>query len=137
MKNEKSVYPDQIIFIDGYCVMCNSFAGLIMKIDKKNIIHFTSLQGETADKLLSPDTIEKIDSIVYRSGSEYYYKAQAINKLFMDLGGIFSLYQITRIIPFSIQNKIYDFISRNRYSILKKRTTCVIPHKVDKQRILK
>lgn len=124
--------PDnkKIILYDGVCNLCNSSVQFIIKHDKKDVFRFVALQSELGQNILRHIGIDikNIDSIVlYQPGIAYYYKSNAALEIAKNLGGLFNLGIIFRIIPLSIGNLIYDFVARNRYKWFGKNQTCLIP----------
>lgn len=73
-----------IIFFDGDCLICNRFVQMLLKIDRKNKFHFSSLQSDFAlDRLISLP--KNTDSIVYLSPRGLYIKSEAILDICKDL----------------------------------------------------
>ena len=54
-------FPDEnrtIIFIDGYCNLCNGLVRFLVKADKKETLYFTSLDSLFSQTLLSSKNID-------------------------------------------------------------------------------
>jgi len=64
---------------------------------------------------------------LYNPRVAYYYKSSAILEIGNELGGIYSLVSIFKILPERIRNYIYDYIAKNRYKWYGKKESCMIP----------
>ena len=119
-----------IIFFDGYCGLCNRFITEIFHLDKKHQFQFAPLQGPTASHLLQ--NIPKVDSIVYWKNGNYFIKSAAALEILSDLGGLFSIANVFRIVPKILSDMVYDFIARHRYGWFGQSTVCRLPDENEK-----
>jgi predicted DCC family thiol-disulfide oxidoreductase YuxK len=120
----------KIILFDGVCNLCNSAVQFVIKHDKNDVFRFVALQSELGKEIIKHIGIDskKIDSIVlYEPGVAYYYKSDAALEIARNLGGIFHLGTIFRIIPTGIRNQLYDYIAQNRYKWYGKKESCMLP----------
>jgi predicted DCC family thiol-disulfide oxidoreductase YuxK len=120
----------KIILFDGVCNLCNSAVQFVVKHDKKDLFRFVALQSQLGQEILNYIGIDSknIDSIVlYEPGVSYYYKSEAALEIARNLGGIFHLGTIFRIIPTGIRNQLYDYIAKNRYKWYGKKESCMLP----------
>nr|WP_288834110.1 DCC1-like thiol-disulfide oxidoreductase family protein [uncultured Flavobacterium sp.] len=120
----------KIILFDGVCNLCNSAVQFIIERDKKDVFRFVALQSDLGKEICSYIGIDpKItDSIIlYEPGIAYYYKSQAAFKIASQLGGFYGFMAIFNIFPKRINNSIYDYIAKNRYSWYGKKEHCMIP----------
>ncbi len=128
----------QIIFYDGYCVLCSRLIRYIIRKDKNEVFWYSSLQSEIAGDILKNQlNIENVpDSIVYlRDGKAYFYSDAAIT-IFVELGGIFKLVSVFYIIPKFARDYLYKVIAKNRFKIFGRRDTCFIPDEKMRARFL-
>ena len=128
----------QIIFYDGYCVLCSRLIRYIIRKDKNEVFWYSSLQSEIAGDILKNQlNIENVpDSIVYlRDGKAYFYSDAAIT-IFVELGGIFKLVSVFYIIPKYARDYLYKVIAKNRFKIFGRRDTCFIPDEKMRARFL-
>ena len=126
----KTAKNKKIILFDGVCNLCNSAVQFVIKHDKKDVFRFVALQSELGQKIIKHIGIDtqKIDSIIlYQPGLAYYYKAEAALEIAKQLGGVFYLSGLFKIIPKPFRNKFYDYIARNRYKWYGKKESCMIP----------
>jgi predicted DCC family thiol-disulfide oxidoreductase YuxK len=120
----------KIILFDGVCNLCNSAVQFVIKHDKDDLFRFVALQSDLGQEILKYIGIDSknIDSIIlYESGVAYYYKSDAALQIVKNLGGLFSLGIIFKIIPREIRNQLYDYIAKNRYKWFGKKESCMIP----------
>lgn len=124
--------PNQkkIILFDGVCNLCNGAVQFIIKHDKKDIFRFVALQSDLGKEICNYIGVDqtKIDSIIlYNLGVAYYHKSSAVIEIANDLGGIYSLLFVFKILPEKLRNYIYDYIAKNRYKWYGKKESCMIP----------
>lgn len=128
----------RIILFDGVCNLCNDFVQFIIKRDPKAKFKFASLQSPEGLLLLNkfglPTT--DFDSLVYINGDNYLIKSNAGLAILKELEGFWKLFYVFIIIPKFIRDFFYDIISKTRYKIFGKRTSCMIPTPEIKQRFL-
>lgn len=127
---------ENIVFFDGVCVLCNSSVDLLMKMDKKNTLKFASLQGKTAQVLLSNNQLENLDSIVFFTGNALYEKSDAALEILRKLGGFWQVFLVFKWIPKSWRDGIYSWVAKNRYRWFGKRETCRVPSEKEKKCLL-
>ena len=117
---------DKVVVFDGVCALCNKGLSVLIKIDKNQILRYTSLQGEYVKTL---DIEKDIDSIVFYEEGKLYYKSTAILRILRSLGGVWVLINIFYIIPAFLRDNIYDTIAKHRYKIFGKMGSCRMPNK--------
>ena len=126
-----------IIFFDGYCILCNGFVDFLMEIDVKEKLKFASLQGETAKRQLAPSHLHEIDTVIFlNSNHEVLTKSKAIIDILKTLGGLWKFANIFSFLPSFLLDKIYDLIAHNRYGWFGKRNSCRMPSTSEAERIL-
>ncbi len=120
----------KIILFDGVCNLCDATVQFIIKHDKKDVFRFVALQsdiGQEIIKYIGIDTSKTDSIILYEPGQAYYYKAEAALKIAGELGGVYSLMGPFSILPKWLNNKVYDYVARNRYKWYGKKNECMIP----------
>ena len=134
----KSIRLKKVIYFDGVCNLCNRSVRFILKYDKNVVFSFASLQSEFAKKHLvhfnGPD--RKNGSIIYRDHQFFYTKSDAVLKILNDLGGVWKLFYVIKIIPKPIRDWLYDLMAINRYRMFGKKDSCMIPSPEVKDRFL-
>jgi len=108
----------------------------LIKRDKKRIIHFASLQGDTAAKMLTPFEIKSLETVILKSGDQSYSKSTASLRSIALLGGQYKMVLIFLIVPPFIRNWVYKIIANNRLKWFGKREACRIPNEKEQENIL-
>ncbi len=129
---------DKILFFDGYCSLCNSSVDQMVRWDKKGVLKFASLQGETAKRLLpNPASAgNDPDTVLYLRGGQIHDRSTAILLSLKDIGGVWALLSVFLIVPKPLRDLVYRFVARIRYRVFGRRDTCRIPTPLERERIL-
>lgn len=129
---------DKILFFDGYCSLCNNLVDQMVRWDKKGVLKFASLQGETAKRLLpNPGSAENDpDTALYLRGGQVYDRSTAVLLSLKDLGGLWVLPSVFLIVPKVLRDLVYRFVASIRYRVFGRRDTCRIPTPLERERIL-
>lgn len=117
-----------IVFYDGECGFCNYWVQWILERDKKDKFLFSSLQSEFGQKFLNDRNLpnEFFDTLyLWKPESFYLSKYQAILRIASELGGVYSLANIGKILPDFIGNQFYNLVSRNRKKLAENQ--CFLP----------
>ena len=112
-----------IVVIDGECVLCNRFTSFLLKIDKSSKLLFTSNSSQWCKKNLENISSE---TVIYLVGPIRYEKSDAILEIFRELGSPWSIFYLFKIVPKFIRDYIYNIISKNRYRLFGKANICVL-----------
>ncbi|WP_373031177.1 thiol-disulfide oxidoreductase DCC family protein [Sulfurovum sp.] len=121
---------EAILFYDGTCAFCHAIVRFVVIRDKKNLLTFSPLQGETI-KEKNIDIMDMKSIILYIQNEETLYKSDASIALFERLGGIwFIMAKIIKFIPKILRDALYDLIAKIRYKIagkLESKTCPLLP----------
>lgn len=132
-KSEKSSVKGNVIFFDGFCVLCSGTVALLIKIDKKRIFQYSSLQGSYAQEVLNLSNINSGASVIFRSDGKSYEKAEAVIHILKKLGLFYKfLGFLLNLLPLFILDRLYDLIAANRYRLFGKNDTCLIPDETNR-----
>lgn len=128
----------KIIVFDGVCILCNSFVQFILKKDKRKQFYFTTAQSDFVKEQLktNPMKANAMDSVLYVKNGKVFTESTAALNIFSDLGGIWKLLSIFKLIPPFIRNAVYQFIAKRRYRVFGKLDTCMMPPSEWKSRFL-
>ena len=122
-----------IVFFDGECVLCNSSVRLLLKIDKRRVLKYSSLQGTFAKENLNLQNTKVAQSLIFWHNETVYKRSEAVVHILIELGGLYKYLGIAlRIIPCFLSSLLYDFIANNRYNFFGKSHVCLIPADKDK-----
>ena len=118
-----------IVLYDGFCNLCSNAVRFIHRYDKKKQIMFAPLQSEAAVLMLKERGYDqqKMDSIVFLSGTKAYFKSDAAIEIAQLLTGVPHYLIIFRYIPKWFRDIVYDLVAKILYRIFGKTTTCDRP----------
>ena len=117
-----------VVYYDGVCGLCDFFVNILIKIDSKGVLKFSSLQGDSGQKLLSNLIFDKkeLDTVLFRTNDQVYTRSTAVFKIIKSIGGIWRLFLLFDLLPTSFNDFIYRKISINRYKLFGKLDRCDI-----------
>jgi|TARA_B100001750_G_C15446401_1_gene566426 predicted DCC family thiol-disulfide oxidoreductase YuxK len=132
---------NNIVFFDGYCILCNSFIDFLFSRDKREKLFFSALQSETALNIFaqlgySSEEVIELDSLVYVRNGQVKIRSDAVLSILSDLGGTYRVSAIFYMFPKFVRDFIYDQIASKRYKRFGKRAMCRVPNEDEKNRIL-
>ncbi|MGH9872340.1 MAG: thiol-disulfide oxidoreductase DCC family protein [Pyrinomonadaceae bacterium] len=123
-----------IVLYDGVCGLCNHLVQFLLKRDRKDRFRFASLQSEFANRLMTRHGVDPHDlNTVYvvknheRSDETLLARSDAILYMLTQLGGIWSLAGIARVLPRGLRDVVYKFVALNRYRVFGKHESCLLP----------
>jgi predicted DCC family thiol-disulfide oxidoreductase YuxK len=121
--------PDRLIIFDGICNFCNAGTNFIISRDPSAKFTFTAIQSDTGARLLKNLGIDPDhpNTFVMVKNGEVYVKSTAALEIAKDLTGPWSIAAYLIIIPRVIRDSLYSLIALNRYSLMGKRDSCIIP----------
>ena len=131
MENSKN-----IIFFDGVCGLCNGFVDFMMAFDKDKKFRFSPLQSEYAQKTLPETFVKELSTVVVLIDGKTYTKSQGVLKALSELGGMWKLTAIGKILPTSFRDMIYNLVAQNRYQMFGKKDSCRLPSPEERQRFI-
>jgi predicted DCC family thiol-disulfide oxidoreductase YuxK len=82
-----------------------------------------------AQEMLNKYSIDKgnIDSIVLIVENEIFFESDAVLYILKNLGGIWNLFSVFKIVPKKFRDLLYKFIAVRRHKIFGRRNECMIP----------
>lgn len=118
-----------IVLFDGVCNLCNGVVKFAIKRDKKEILHFASLQSDIAKSLMRQYDLDEnqLKTFVFIEKDKAYTRSTAGLKLIRSFRGLWPLLYVFIIVPKFIRDAVYNFISNNRYRWFGKEESCMIP----------
>jgi predicted DCC family thiol-disulfide oxidoreductase YuxK len=125
---KSNLMADKVIFYDGDCNLCDWSVGLAMTRDSLQQFRFLSLQScEAKESLMKAGFIlADVDSVIYLDNDKIFFKSEALLRILSQLGGIFKLADVLRVLPERLLDMIYDLISKNRYNWFGTKSNCAI-----------
>lgn len=125
-----------ILFFDGQCGLCNQGVTFLIGWDRHRRLQYASLQGETAQELLTESDRGDLNSMVLAWQGRLYRQSAAGVRVLWILGGLSALAgALLWCVPKPIRDLGYRLIARNRYRFLGK-ATCRLPRPGEEQQFL-
>jgi len=123
-----------IVLYDGVCGLCNHLVQFLLRHDYRDRFRFASLQSELSQTLLARHGFDPKDlDTVYvvrnngQANEALLSRSDAILFMLKELGGIWNLSRIGKILPPALRNVFYDLVARNRYRVFGKYESCMLP----------
>jgi len=131
------------VLYDGVCGLCNRLNQFLLKRDRKDRLRFASLQSEFAQRVLRAHDLDAADlDTVYvvlnhgTAGETALARSDAIIHAVQQLGGIWKIISLGKLLPRSLKNAIYNVVARNRYRVFGKSDSCVLPEPRHRQKFI-
>ena len=123
-----------ILFFDGECNLCNASVNFVIRRNQQAKFQFASLQGATAQSLLSNELRVNMTSFVLytEDGQLILTKSDGALRVLLELGWPWSLFYVFKVLPLFFRNFVYDLVARHRFQIFGRRETCRIPEEHEK-----
>lgn len=115
-----------ILVYDGPCTLCNRTVQWVYEKDLGGQILFTSLQSKWT-KTHVPTALQKVDSVLFFDGTDWYAKSDAVLHLLRSLPRPWHSFFELRIIPRALRDVAYDLIARFRYQLFGKGHCALLP----------
>ncbi len=124
-----SLHRDKnILLYDGECGLCSRSIQFLLNRNPK-ALYFASLQSDVGLALLSEHGIaEQLDYVVYiRKGERNvpFLRSRALLSALSDLGGLWRITGVLRVLPSFLTDFLYNLVARNRHKLFAKR--CMLP----------
>jgi predicted DCC family thiol-disulfide oxidoreductase YuxK len=132
-----------ILLYDGVCGLCNRLTQFLLKRDRHDRLLFASLQSEFAAAILNRHGEDSHDlDTVYvvtdyeQPTEELLNRSDAIFFLAKQIGGVWSLAAVAKILPKWLRDRFYNLVARNRYKVFGKHETCMLPEPKHRRKFL-
>ena len=120
--------PDHpIVYFDGFCGLCNRFVDFLITTDRQRRLRFAPIQGRTAAERLAQAPSADPTTIVLEDGGRTLEKSAAVLEILNQLGGVWRLSGIFRVVPRPVRDRLYDWVARRRYQWFGKKGVCRLP----------
>jgi predicted DCC family thiol-disulfide oxidoreductase YuxK len=123
-----------IVLYDGVCGLCNHLVQFLLKRDSHDRFRFASLQSDFAHGLMTRHGVDPHDlNTVYvmmnqgQSNETLLARSDAILYMLTQLGGIWSVAGIGRVMPRRFRDAVYGVVARNRYRVFGRHESCILP----------
>lgn len=118
------------VVFDGNCQLCNFSVQILRKADKINRLHFVPYQrlhSFYGHQILAGINEIPSDSVaVITQKGKVIVKSDAILFILKELGGIYRIFCLLKIIPRFIRDGFYNWIAKNRFRFFSNINDCSI-----------
>lgn len=126
IQNTSMQHP--VMFFDGECIFCSRALQFFIKIDKDEVIRYTTLQSAEGQLMMDKLNISKdMDSVALIDKGQYFTKSDVTFHLMKKMRFPWRVLSILIFIPKFIRDFFYDIVAKNRYKIFGKYDQCMIP----------
>ena len=129
------VRAKRIIIYDGGCILCNNFVQWVIKRDQKGAFHFTTLQSDLGQQLITEHQV-KGDTVVLWDNGKVYTKSDVALNVLSHLSVIWWIFIPLKLLPSVFRNAVYDWIAKNRYNWFGKYDSCLLPDPSIRERFI-
>ncbi len=131
MESSNPDLPPRLLLFDGVCGLCDRLVQFLVRVDRKRMLRYAPLQGETAARIraIYKEIPEDLDSVVFVDGEppRVHLRSRAILGCAKYLGWPWRALTLFRWVPSPIADAIYNRIAQSRYRIFGKHDVCRIP----------
>jgi len=117
-----------LIQFDGICILCSRAVKLILKADRKKKFIFQALQHS--------DENQSFETIIVTDCQSTYEYFDAFLKIGKELGGIYKVVSIFKLLPRQWRHSLYLWVAKNRFRWFGKRKSCYLPSPEEKERFI-
>lgn len=117
-----------LIQFDGICILCSRTIRFILKADRKKKFLFQALQYTSEN--------QSFETLIVTQGSTSYRYFDAVLKIGSELGGIYRVIAVFKLLPSQWRLSIYKWIARNRFRWFGYRTSCYLPSDEERERFI-
>lgn len=131
-------YSKPVLYFDGVCNLCNGYVQFVIERDPEGKFMFASLQSEAGQAVLQELGMseKELKTVILRKEGQIYTHSDVALEMSRDMGGLWSLFYVFKLIPKQIRDKIYDWVASNRYRWFGERESCWMPTPELKARFL-
>jgi predicted DCC family thiol-disulfide oxidoreductase YuxK len=130
--------PEPLWLFDGVCNLCSGSVRAVLAMDRKGLIRFTPIQSAYGRKLAAAHGIDpdQPTSFLFLDEGQALEKSAAVLALLRRLGAPWSWLAVIGALPEAWRDASYDWLAANRYRLLGKRRTCMLPTPAQKARFI-
>ena len=131
MTENKSYHDtsNPIVLFDGVCNLCNTSVRFLMAYNRKENLHFASLQSKYAKNLLAKYNLSQTDlsTVVFIENEKISTQSTAIFEISKHLIYPWRAIENFKYLPKSITDWFYKLVAKYRYSWFGRKKECMIP----------
>lgn len=133
--------PSFVVCFDGYCLLCNKWVDLLIRLDKGNVFSFSPLQSDATKSFLGDKCYvdlesEALNTVVVVNKGQLSIKSDAVIEIIYGLGGVYRTAIVLKLVPRILRDFLYDFVANRRLRWFGRRDTCRVPSESESFRFL-
>jgi predicted DCC family thiol-disulfide oxidoreductase YuxK len=131
-----------LVLYDGQCPLCHRAVRLLLRADRRCRLCFAPLQGETAGRVREYHGFaDDLSTLVYVRdfgfpSERIFFKSTAVLAALGDLGGVWALAAVLRLVPRPVRDAAYDWVARHRTRWFGRYDSCLLPGPPERGRFL-
>jgi predicted DCC family thiol-disulfide oxidoreductase YuxK len=96
------------------------------------------LQSDAAKRTLTAHGLvnASLETVIYLRGNRYFYASTAVLEILHDIGGVWKIVFLFRLIPRFIRDYVYRFIASRRFEFFGKKSSCMLSIPENEKRFL-
>lgn len=107
---------EPILFFDGSCALCSSTVQWALRRDKRGILRFAPLEGETHRRFGNPGADQGGSTLILVKDGEVFMRSAGAIRLLWALGGVWGvLGGLVWLIPRPLRDLGYRFVAKYRH----------------------
>ena len=106
-----------MFLFDGVCVLCSTGVAFLMKHDTEGRVALASAQSGLGRALFGHYALEIDESYLLIADGRSYTKVDGWVRVAKEMGGIWRIAELMRLIPRPIRDWLYDKLAANRYRL--------------------
>lgn len=117
------------VVFDGYCHVCSLGVRIMLKHRIEPPFEHISMQSERGRVLLEVHGIAADDPTTFLvlDGDRALTQSDGAIHVMREIGGFWRVVALSRVLPKSWRDRVYDLLARNRYKWFGRRETCYLP----------
>ena len=118
-----------IVVFDAQCLLCNGWVQFLLRHDRKGSFKFAAIQGMAGRRLLAEQGLEVdgLQTLLLVDGRQAWQHTAAIFRVLHALGWPWRLAWLAWLVPSVVRDPLYRLVARNRYWMLGRADTCLLP----------
>jgi predicted DCC family thiol-disulfide oxidoreductase YuxK len=119
-----------LVLYDGECGLCDRTVQWLLRHDKKRVLRYSPLQGDTARPFVGERTSFNTMALVERGAdgsTRMYERSRGVLRTLARLGGVWRVLAWVRVLPAFLTDLPYRVIARYRYRWFGRADACRLP----------
>jgi predicted DCC family thiol-disulfide oxidoreductase YuxK len=120
---------EPIVLFDGVCKFCNASVHFIIDHDRRERIHFATLQSSTGQGFLARFGLDtkQFNSLLLVEGQRWFIRSTAALRIARYLDPPWPILSVLLLVPTFLRDSAYDLLAVNRYRWFGQLDACRIP----------